>query len=72
MKWLVNLNGRQVASLLPEKELSKAEYDFSVNGEIADEEHVVKSAQIISSTEIFPETFSDSISYIWIAPSGAH
>lgn len=71
LRWLVNLNGRDVASLLPKKELVKSTYDFSVNGDYSDEKHVVKSALIISTTDIFPETFSDSISYIWIAPSGA-
>ena len=69
--WLVNLTGRDVASLLPATQLDKATLDFSVNGLMGDEIHVVKSSKMISNTDIFPETFSESLGYIWIAPSGA-
>lgn len=71
LSWLVNLNGRDVASLLPANQLEKVTLDFSINGEMGDEIHVLKSSQLISTTDIYPETFSASLGYIWIAPSGA-
>lgn len=70
LKWLVTLNGGDLASRLPKDELLKPKYNFSVKEEFDGEMHVIKSAKITNATDIFPEIFSESISYIWVPPSG--
>lgn len=71
LKWLVNLNGRDIASLLSKHNLSKVPYEFSVHGENTNEAHQIKSAMLIDASDTYPETFSESISYIWVPPLGA-
>ena len=70
--WLAKITGRDLLiNQLKDKrnEMTKG-FSFSLIGHGEDELHTIKSSILTATNDTYPEIFSESISYLWVPPSG--
>lgn len=70
--WLTQLTGRDllVNKLKTKKKDIVKNFSFSLVGNGSDELHTFKSSILTVTNNVYPETFSESLSYIWVPPAG--
>lgn len=70
--WLATISGRKllIEQLKLKKAIMKKGFKLSLPGHGDDESHLFKSSDLISTVDIYPELFTESLAYVWLPPAG--